>query len=116
MKASWGHRFLICGGRAVESSVFVTYGAGFARLLGLPAKPVTTIPFIQQVPAPHREMFAEGCGKSTMESSPVTLEGTLGFGAGAQLFRAVFMPIMLRPNWSKQLIFGSFNCRPAVRD
>jgi hypothetical protein len=50
-----------------------------------------------------------------MESSPVTLEGTLGFGAGAQLFRAVFMPIMLRPNWSKQLIFGSFNCRPAVR-
>jgi len=114
MKASWGHRFLICGGRAVESSVFVAYGAGFARLLGLPAKPVTTIPFIQQVPASHCEMFSEGCSKSMMESSPVTLEWTLGFGSGAQLFRAVFMPIMLRPNWSKQLIFGSFNCRPAV--
>ena len=64
MRASWGHRFLICGGRAVESSVFVAYGAGFARLLGLPAKPVTTIPFIQQVPAFHREMFSEGCSKS----------------------------------------------------
>ena len=115
MKTSWGHRFLICGGPAVESSVFVSYGSGFARLLGLPAKPVTTIPFIQQVPASHREMFSEGCSKAMMESSPVTLEGTLGFGAGAQLFRAVFMPIMLRPNWSKQLIFGSFNCRPAVR-
>src|SRR5256885_17191678 len=64
MKTSWAHRCLICGGPAVESSVFVSYGSGFARLLGLPAKPVTTIPFIQQVPAHHREMFSEGCSKA----------------------------------------------------
>jgi hypothetical protein len=113
MQADWGHRFLICGDPAIERSVFVTYGAGFARLLGLPSKPATTTPFIRQIPEPHREMFSEGYSKALMESSPVTLEGTLRLGAGAQLFRAVFMPIMLRPNWSKQLIFGSFNCRPA---
>jgi hypothetical protein len=111
MRDDWGYRFLICGGLAIESSVFVTYGAGFARLLGLSSKPVTTMPFLQQIPEPHREMFSEGYSKAMTESSPVTLDGTLRLGAGAQLFRAVFMPILLRPNWSKQLIFGSFNCR-----
>jgi hypothetical protein len=111
MRAGWGHRFLVCGGRSVESSVFVTYGSGFARLLGLPVKPITTIPFVQQLPEPYRDMFSEGYSKATMEGSPVTLEGEFRVKAGAQLFRAVFMPIMLRPNWSKQLIFGSFNCR-----
>jgi hypothetical protein len=35
MRGDWGQRFLICGGDAVEDAVFVTYGLGFARLLGL---------------------------------------------------------------------------------
>ena len=111
MRADWGYRFLICGDPAIENSAFVTYGAGFARLLGLPSEPVTTTPFIRQIPETHREMFAEGYSKAMMECSPVTFEGTLRLAAGAHLFRAVFMPIMLRPDWSKQLIFGSFNCR-----
>ena len=111
MQADWGYRFLICGGPAIENSVFVIYGAEFARLLGLPSKPATRMPFIRQIPEPHREMFSEGYSKAMMECSPVTLDGTLRLGAGAQLFRAVFMPIMLRADWSKQLIFGSFNCR-----
>ena len=111
MRGDWGYRFLICGGQAPESSFFVTYGSGFAQLLGLPAKPVTAIPFLRQIPEPYREMFSEGYSKAAMESSPVTLDGTFRVGARAQLFRAAFMPIMLRPNWSKQLIFGSFNYR-----
>jgi hypothetical protein len=111
MRGDWGHRFLICGSQAADSSFFVTYGSGFARLLSLPDKPVTTIPFIQQIPEPYQEMFSEGYSKAAMESSPVTLDGTFRFGARAQLFRAAFMPIMLRPNWSKRLIFGSFNYR-----
>ena len=109
MKANWGQRFLICGDRAAEDGVFVTYGAGFARMLGLPGKPVTTTPFLRQLPNAYREMFSEGYSKAAMESQPVTLEGTIRFAIHAQVFRAVFMPIMLRPNWSKQLIFGSFN-------
>src|SRR5438477_403628 len=52
MRNEWGHRFLICGGHAVENSVFVTYGINFARLLGLPDKAVTTTPFVQQIPKP----------------------------------------------------------------
>jgi hypothetical protein len=111
MRASGGQRFLVCGGQAVENAVFVTYGSGFARVLGLPAEPVTTTPFLRQLPDAYREMFSEGYTKAAMESAPVTLEGTIRFGVTAQLFRAVFMPIMLRPNWSKQLTFGSFNYR-----
>src|SRR5437763_535562 len=47
MRGDWGQPFLICGGDAVEDAVFVTYGLGFAQLLGLPKRPVTTIPFLQ---------------------------------------------------------------------
>jgi hypothetical protein len=111
MKVSWGQRFLFCGGHTAEDAVFVNYGSGFARMLGLPVKPDTTTPFMRQLPEAYREMFSEGYGKAAMESSPVTLEGTIRLAVHAQLFRAVFMPIMLRPNWSKQLIFGSFNYR-----
>jgi hypothetical protein len=111
VKTGWGQRFLICGDRTAESAVFVAYGAGFARMLGLPAKPEKTIPFMQQLPEAYGEMFAEGYSKAAMESSPVTLEGTIRLGGTGQLFRAVFMPIMLQPSWSKQLVYGSFNYR-----
>jgi hypothetical protein len=112
MRANWGQRFLVYGSSAVEDAVFVTYGPGFAGILGLPLEPVTTTPFTRQLPEAYREMFSEGYSEAMIESSPVTLEGTIRFGAAAQLFRAVFMPIMVQPNWSKQLIFGSFNHRP----
>jgi hypothetical protein len=111
MRADWGHRFLLCGDQAIEHSVFIAYGSGFARLLRLPAKPVTVIPFIKQIPEPYRAMFSEGYSKATTELSPVMFDGTFHLATSAELFRAVFMPIMLRPNWSKRLIFGSFNCR-----
>jgi hypothetical protein len=114
MRKAWGYRFLICGGHAANDSVFVTYGLQFAQLLGLPDKAVTTIPFIRQIPEPYRDMFSEGYSKARLESSPVTLKGTFSYGAKLEFYRAVFMQIMLQPNWSKQLIFGSFNCREAT--
>ena len=111
MRGEWGYRFLICGGHEVESGVFVAYGSGFAQLLELPAKPVTNIPFIRQIPIPCRGMFVEGYTKAIVESSPITLDGMFRFETSAELYRSAFMPIMLQPNWSKLLIFGSFNCR-----
>ena len=111
MRRDWDYRFLICGDRAVENAVFVTYGAKFAHLIGLPERPVTTRPFIEQIPETYREMFMEGYSKVMTETVPVTLKGTFSYGSNFELFRAVFMPIMLQPNWSKQLAFGSFNCR-----
>jgi hypothetical protein len=111
LRGDWGYWFLICGSHSVESAVFVTYGSGFAWLLGLPAKPVTAIPCIEQLPVTYRAMFSAGYSRAGMASSPVTLDGTFRFETKAELYRAVFMPIMLQPSWSKQLIFGSFNRR-----
>ena len=111
LREGWGHWFLICGTHSVESAVFVSYGAGFAQLLGLARKPVTDLPCIEQVPVPYRAMFSAGYNRAGSASSPVTLDGTFRFEKRVELYRAVFMPIMLQPNWSKQLIFGSFNRR-----
>lgn len=111
LRGDWRYWFLACGNHSVESAVFVSYGAGFAQLLGLPPQPAIEIPCIEQVPVPYRAMFAAGYGRASMATSPVTLEGTFRFEKKIELYRAVFMPIMLQPNWSKHLIFGSFNRR-----
>jgi len=113
MRGDWSYRFLICGDYAVEKSVFVTYGPRFAQLLGLPGKVLTSTPFLEQIPNRCREMFLEGCDQANIESSPVILEGMFEVKSELELFRAVFMPILLQPNWSKRLILGSFNYRPA---
>jgi len=111
LRRDWGHWFLICGNHSVEGAVFVTYGAGFAQLLGLPRRPIADIPCLEQVPVPYRAMFSAGYKRASTASSPVTLDGTFRFEKKIELYRAVFMPIMPQPNWSKQLIFGSFNRR-----
>ena len=111
MKGDWGHRFLICGDDAVEHAVFVTYGPGFAQLLGLSQTAITTIPFVQQIPELYRDMFSEGYAKVIIESGPVHLKGTFTKEGTFEFYRAVFLPIMLHPRWSKQLIFGTFNYR-----
>jgi len=110
LRADSGYWFLICGDHAVESAVFVSYAAGFARLLGLPTQPVPDTPCIEQLPISYRGMFSAGYSRAGVASSPVTLDGTFRFETRVELYRAVFMPIMLQPNWSKQ-IFGSFNRR-----
>ena len=111
MRGDWGYRFLICGGYTAESAVFATYGSGLTHLLGLPEKPVASRPFIEQIPEVYRDTFIEGYTRVITEIEPITLKGTFSLGATFELFRAVFLPIMLQPNWSKLLVFGSFNCR-----
>jgi len=113
MRGDWGNRFLICGSHVAKDSVFVKYGAKLARLFGLPDTAQTDIPFVEQMPVPFRDVFVEGYDKAYGASSPIELKGTFGFEAKFLLYRAVFMPIILQPNWSKQLILGSFNCRVA---
>ena len=112
LKGDWGHHFLICGGPAIEQSVFVTYGSKFAQLLGLPARAITKIPFIRQIHEPYRDMLIEGYKQARTASAPVILEGTFDMAPEFE-FEAVFMPIMLQPHWSKQLILGSLDFRAA---
>ena len=113
MKGDWGYRFLICGDGTSENAVFATYGSKLAQLLGLPDKPVTTSPFIDKIPEIYRPVFLEGYSRAISEGAPVNLKGTFSAGSAFELYRAIFMPIMLQPHWSKQLVFGTFNCKIA---
>ena len=56
-------------------------------------------------------MFSEGYTKVIIEIGPVHLKGTFTKDSTFEFYRAVFLPIMLYPGWSKQLVFGTFNCR-----
>jgi hypothetical protein len=58
-------------------------------------------------------VFLEGYSRALSEGAPVNLKGTFSCGSAFELYRAIFMPIMLQPHWSKQLVFGTFNCKTA---
>ena len=114
MKRDWGYRFLICSDQSAENAAFVVYGLKFAQLLGLPEKATTTIPVIHQLPDRYRPVFAEACGKAMTAPVPTRLSGSFNYDIKVELYRAVFLPIRLHPNWSKRLIFGSFNYRTVL--
>ena len=92
--------------------MFVTYGSKFAQLLGLPPRAITKTPFIRQIHEPYRDMLIEGYRQARTASAPVILEGTFDMAPEFE-FEAVFMPIMLQPHWSNQLILGSLDFRAA---
>jgi hypothetical protein len=111
MKGDWGHRFLICSDPSIENAAFIIYGIKLAELLDLPARVTASIPLLQLVPERYRPVFTDGCRKSMTESAPAKFSGSSSRNSKAELYRAVFLPIRLHPNWSKRLVFGSFNYR-----
>jgi hypothetical protein len=111
MRGDWPHRFLICSDHTVETAAFVAYGSGFADLLNLPDRVTSIIPLNLQIPERYRPLFTEGCSNAINKQVPVQFSGSFDHDFKAELFRAVFLPIRLHPNWSKWLIYGSFNCR-----
>jgi hypothetical protein len=48
------------------------------------------------------------------EPTPARFSGSVNDDFKAELYRAVFLPIILHPNWSKRLIFGSFNSKTVL--
>jgi hypothetical protein len=114
MQGNWGHRFLICSDQHVENAAFVMYGKNFAQLLNLPEKVTAIVPLLQQIPERYRPVFADGCSKAMSEPVPARFSGAFSPDFTAELYRAVFLPIRLHPNWSKWLIFGSFNYRTVL--
>jgi hypothetical protein len=111
MKGDWGNRFLICSDQTVENAAFVMYGMSFAQLLDLPNKVAAIVPLMLQIPERYRPVFAEGCVKAQTEPAPARFSGSFSYEFKNELYRAVFLPIRMHPNWSKRLIFGSFNYR-----
>ena len=114
MRGDWGHRFLICSEPSANSAAFIIYGLKFAQLLGLPEKVTSSTPLLHQLPERYRPVFVEGCSRAMSEPAPAQFSGSFNYDFKDELFRAVFLPIILHPNWSKRLIFGSFNSKTVL--
>ena len=114
IRSDWAHRFLICTDRNGEDSAFLAYGSQFAAQLALPEAVTKIIPITEQLPERYRPLFVEGCKNAIAEELPARFSASFEHDFTAELFRAVFLPIRLHANWSKWLIFGSFNCRKVL--
>lgn len=114
----WANRFLIAIDEKVERSVLLMYGARFAQLLGLPAKPQTDRPLERQLPRRFSEVFLQGCREAPNQMDPVRLEGEIERNGGrVEQYRAVFIPVKVRPGSASRFAFGAFNSRvvePAI--
>jgi len=108
----WSNRFLIAVDERVERSALLAYGTKFAGLLGLPAKAQAHLPLERQLPRRFSEMFLRGCVEAPKQGSPVRLEGEIErAGQRVEQYRAVFIPVKLRPGARTHFAFGAFNSR-----
>lgn len=113
----WAYRFLIAADAVVDNHVLLAYGARFARLLDLPEKADFHVPMIRQIPVRYRGVFARGCSEASFHQGAVRMDGAVAREDGrAELFRAVFIPLPVRPGSLTHLVFGAFNCRLAESD
>ena len=108
---AWSYRFVISAAAVVNELAFLIYGSSFAKLLELPEKPIRGIPITRQLPGRYLSLFTEGCGHAIAQAAPVRLSGVVVDYGQIELYRAAFMPLAMRLNSSKQLVFGTFNRR-----
>lgn len=103
-------RFLIVADLlARDASVFLAYGAGFAKLFGLPERPPMW-PMIECIPSRYRFLFLGGCKEAISEAAPVRFSGEMAGLGGSEFYRACFMPLKMRVD-TTQALYGSFNFR-----
>ena len=108
----WSNRFLISVDPAVERSALVLYGPKFAQLLGLPAEPRKDRPMTRQLPRRYIDLFLRGCAEAQQEMAPVRLEGEIERADGRiEQYRAIFIPVGVKPNSLTCFAFGAFNSR-----
>ena len=108
----WSNRFLISVDPVVERSALLLYGPKFATLLGLPARPRTDLPMLRRLPRRYAELFLRGCTEAQQEMAPVRLEGEIERADGRiEQYRAIFIPVGVKPNSLTCFAFGAFNSR-----
>ena len=108
----WSNRFLISVDPVVERSALLLYGPKLAQLLGLPAQPRTDLPMIRQLPRRYVELFLRGCTEAQQKMAPVHLEGEFERADGRiEQYRAIFIPVGVKPNSLTCFAFGAFNNR-----
>src|SRR5216684_1896677 len=108
----WSNRFLISVDPVAERSAIVLYGPKFAQLLGLPAEPRKDRPMMRQLPRRHVDLFQRGCAEAQQTMAPVRLEGEIERAGGRiEQYRAIFIPVGVKPNALTCFAFGAFNNR-----
>jgi len=108
----WSNRFLISVDSFIERSSLLLYGPQFARLLGLPGKPRAELPMMRQIPTRYTDLFMHGCADALREMAPVEFAGAVERADGQiEQYRAVFVPIGVKPNALTWFAFGAFNDR-----
>ena len=109
---AWSNRFLISVDSVIERSSLLLYGPQFARLLGLPEKPKTELPMMRQIPRRYTDLFLHGCADALREVAPVEFAGAVERADGRiEQYRAVFVPIGVKPNGLTWFAFGAFSSR-----
>jgi hypothetical protein len=117
----WFNRFLISVDPKVEDSVLLLYGPKFAQLLGLPVQPEPGRPIWRQFQESHVDLFLRrrhldlclsGCDEVQRKRAPVPLEGEIKLAGGQiEQYRAMFIPVGVKPNPLTCFALGSFNSR-----
>lgn len=108
----WSNRFLIAVDPVIERSSLVLYGPQFARLLHLPEQARPNVPMLRQLPRRYAEVFVRGCAEAHKETAPVRLEGEVErYDSRIEQYRAVFIPVGIKPNSLTCFAFGAFNSR-----
>ena len=108
----WSNRFLISVDPVIERSSLVLYGPRFAQLLGLPEHPRTDLPLLRQLPRRYADLFLRGCSEAQKTMAPVRLEGEVERADDRiEQYRAVFIPVGVKPNSLTCFAFGAFSSR-----
>jgi hypothetical protein len=108
----WSNRFLIAVDPVAERSALMLYGPKFAELMGLPAEPRKDLPMMRQLPRRHVDLFLRGCAEAQQTLAPVRLEGEIERADGRiEQYRAIFIPVGVKPNSLTCFAFGAFNNR-----
>ena len=112
----WTNRFLIAVDPVIERSSLVLYGPAFARLLHLPEQARPNVPILRQLPRRYADVFLRGCNEAQRDMAPVHLEGeTERYDGRIEQYRAVFIPVGIKPNSLTCFAFGAFNSRIVER-
>jgi len=108
----WSNRFLISVDPVVERSALLLYGPKFAQVMGLPAQPRTDLPMMRQLPRRHVDLFLRGCSEAQQQMAAARLEGEIERADGRiEQYRAIFIPVGVKPNSLTCFAFGAFNNR-----
>jgi len=108
----WSNRFLISVDPVIERSALVLYGPEFARLLDLPEQPRMDRPMIRQLPRRYADLFLRACTDAQKALAAVRLEGEIERADGRiEQYRAVFIPVGVKPNSLTCFAFGAFSNR-----